>query len=293
MTSDAGRARERPARAGRRCRRRPRASARARRGVSRRRGRGRRVSSEGEWPRGAGRLRNPRSDGQDVGAPGGAYRRLAARKPSGGRGRGAKRKIPAATGQFAAGLEDCLGPLSPLSHSESSLGLSLSRSALSLASLSMLQTRKGVFCKTQGFAGRRQWELPVRQGQCTGSRGYVKSDCGFSGKNAQKSHSRSNWREFGEGWGDRSPIVEGSCPLKRGGARGLSRSTAGVQSDFSTRRKDRAAGHGGVRWTADGRVLAAGSGLRGPTSRSGENPANVNGRNRARTCDLSYVTAAL
>jgi NAD(P)H-nitrite reductase large subunit len=45
--------------------------------------------------------------------------------------------VEVATGQFAAGLEDCLGPLSPLSHSISlSSGFSLSNRPLSRISLS-------------------------------------------------------------------------------------------------------------------------------------------------------------
>lgn len=52
----------------------------------------------------------------------------------------AKIKSPAATGQFAAGVEDGLRPLSPLSRSDLSLA-PRSATRLSLASLSPLPVR--------------------------------------------------------------------------------------------------------------------------------------------------------
>lgn len=95
------------------------------------------------------------------------------------------KKIPAATGQFAAGLEDCLGPLSPLSHSEAPSSISLLLRPLSRVSLSVLQTRRSLLLYA-GLCRCRIGNYRLRQGQCTGWRRFVKGDTRFGGKKRKK-----------------------------------------------------------------------------------------------------------
>jgi hypothetical protein len=72
------------------------------------------------------------------------------------------KKIPAATGQFAAGLEDCLGPLSPLSHSEAPSSISLLLHPLSRVSL-CLQTRRSL-SSVRRVLQMSNRKLPVKAG---------------------------------------------------------------------------------------------------------------------------------
>lgn len=96
-----------------------------------------------------------------------------------------KIKIPAATGQFAAGLEDCLGPLSPLSHSEAPSSISLLLRPLSRVSLSVLQTRRSLLLYA-GLCRCRIGNYRLRQGQCTGWPPIVKRLMPFGGKKRKK-----------------------------------------------------------------------------------------------------------
>jgi len=99
------------------------------------------------------------------------------------------KKILAATGQFAARLEDFLGPLSPLSHSEApSSHLSLAPPSLSRISLCAPNPKEFV-ARTQRLGRRHFRSYRLRQGQCTGYHGYVKCETCDGGKIAQKSVS--------------------------------------------------------------------------------------------------------
>lgn len=127
-----------------------------------------------------------------------------------------KNKIPAATGQCAAGLEDCLGPLSPLSHSEAPSSISLLLHPLSRVSLSVSRP-EGVFRQYAGFCRCRIGSYRLRQGQCTGWRGYVKREADFGGKNAQKTvPGRSAgktavfWGHWESSGGLLNPITQGN-----------------------------------------------------------------------------------